>query len=96
MIAESVKVKLQSDWPDYVFSSSYKKLSLPELESYIKANHHLPEIPTTKEAETNGMNLGEMNAKLLKKIEELTLYMIELKKEVGMQQAEIDALKKNR
>ena len=69
-------------WADFVFEPDYNLMSLKELETFIKANKHLPEIPTTTEVKENGISIGEMNAKLLQKIEELTLYMIELKKEV--------------
>jgi hypothetical protein len=65
------------DMPDYVFEEGYKVGTLEELESYIKKNKHLPEIPSAIEAENNGLALGEMNKLLLKKIEELTLYIIE-------------------
>jgi hypothetical protein len=68
-------------WSDYVFHSDYKLRPLSEVQQYIKENHHLPEVPSEKEVLTNGQNLGEMNAILLKKIEELTLYVIELEKE---------------
>ena len=68
-------------WADYVFDKDYKLMSLKETEDYIKTNHHLPEIPTTQEVKENGVNLGEMQAKILKKVEELTLHIIELKKE---------------
>jgi hypothetical protein len=57
-------------------------LSLEELERYIKLNKHLPEIPTAQEVKENGILLGEMNAKLLQKIEELTLYVIDLQKKI--------------
>jgi hypothetical protein len=67
--------------PDYVFEKEYNLLPLAELESYIKANKHLPEVPSAKEMEANGMNLKEMNLILLKKVEELTLHLIEVKKE---------------
>jgi hypothetical protein len=80
-VAEEVVVKLQASWPDYVFSDGYKLTPLAEVEAYIRANNHLPEIPTHNEVKQNGLSLGEMNALLLKKVEELTLYMIELKKE---------------
>lgn len=79
-----------SSWPDYVFENTYKLPSLLEIESYIKQNKHLPEVPSEAEVKENGINVGEMNALLLKKIEELTLYVIELKKE----NAEIEQLKK--
>ena len=68
-------------WADFVFEPDYNLMTLKDLETYIKANKHLPEIPTTAEVEENGISVGEMNAKLLQKIEELTLYVIELKKE---------------
>ncbi|TCC97694.1 hypothetical protein [Pedobacter hiemivivus] len=104
MIAESIKVKLQSVWPDYVFTNSYALPTLQETEKHIKEKGHLPGIPSAEEVNTNGIDLGEMNAKLLKKIEELTLYLIEMKKENRIQQkvnddqnqmlrAEINALK---
>lgn len=78
IIAEEVVVKLQSNWPDYVFEPDYKLLSLDELRAFIKQHKHLPEIPSAREVEENGIGVGEMNALLLKKIEELTLYIIKL------------------
>jgi hypothetical protein len=68
-------------FPDYVFDDDYDLCSLTEIENYIKENHHLPELPSADEVKNNGFNLAEMDAMLLKKIEELTLYMIEMKKE---------------
>lgn len=68
--------------PDYVFENDYKLRSLQETEDYIKQNKHLPEIPSAKEIEKNGLMLAEMNMHLLKKIEELTLYMIEQNKRI--------------
>lgn len=77
------KVKVdQSSWPDYVFHKEYKLLSLEEIEKYIKANQHLPEVPSFKEVEKNGIDLGENQAILLKKIEELTLIIIEQNKRI--------------
>ncbi|PTS92778.1 hypothetical protein DBR11_26340 [Pedobacter sp. HMWF019] len=110
MIAESVKVQLQSAWPDYVFSKDYTLPSLKETEKHIKENSHLPGIPSAAEVKTNGIDLGEMNAKLLKKVEELTLYVIDLNKKsnsqelmikkqqasITSQQMEINKLKKNK
>jgi len=80
-------------WPDFVFSSDYNRMSLYELERYISQNHHLPEIPSAEEVSANGINLGEMNALLLQKVEELTLHVIELQKQIDLQQNEIDELK---
>jgi len=82
-IAESVTVKLNSTWPDYVFEDSYKPKSLTELESYIKLFKRLPEIPSAAEVKTKGIDLGDMNAKLLKKIEESTLFLIEQDKRIN-------------
>jgi hypothetical protein len=67
--------------PDYVFEPTYDLKPLAEIETYIKENKHLPEVPSAKEMEQNGVQLGEMNMLLLKKVEELTLHLIELKKE---------------
>ena len=93
---ESKKVKVSAapgSFPDYVFSKDYQLKSLPELEAFIKENGHLPNVPTAQEVETNGQDLGLIQQKLLEKIEELTLYVIELKKENQHQQAQIEALK---
>jgi hypothetical protein len=79
--AGEINVTLTRPFPDYVFTGSYQRMSLDSLNKYIQSEHHLPNIPTAKEVKDNGIDLGEMNAKLLEKIEELTLYIIELKKE---------------
>jgi hypothetical protein len=77
----SKEVKVEAaPWPDYVFSSDYSLMSLQELQDYINTNGHLPEVPDADTVEEEGIALGEMNALLLKKIEELTLYQIELLK----------------
>ncbi len=76
-------VKLYNNWPDYVFGDNYKLRSLNSLEQYINTNKHLPDMPSTEEMQKkDGEDLGEMNAKLLQKVEELTLYVIQLKKEI--------------
>ncbi len=85
MIAESVKVKLQSAWPDFVFDKSYALPTLQETEAYIKQKGHLPGISTAAEVNANGIDLGEMNSQLLQKIEELTLHLIEQNKAVEIQ-----------
>ena len=82
VLAKKVKVSNSgSDWPDYVFSSRFKLRTLSELEAFIQQNRHLPEVPTAIEIETNGQNLGDIQVVLLKKIEELTLYLIQENKE---------------
>lgn len=82
IIAEGVKVQVQTSWPDYVFSKNYDLKSLKETESYIKEEGHLPNIPSAQEVFENGIELGEMNAKLLEKIEELTLHLISQQKRI--------------
>ncbi|GEM_PF-586913 len=82
-----------ADWPDYVFKGDYNLKSLAEVEQYINANGHLPEVPNALEAENNGIALGEFNKILLKKIEELTLHAIETKKQIQQQEKEINVLK---
>jgi len=77
IITEEVTVKVSEDWPDYVFNKDYALLPLQQLESYIESNRHLPGIPTAEEIIDEGLRLGEMERLLLKKIEELTLYIIQ-------------------
>jgi hypothetical protein len=71
----------QLGWSDYVFDKKYKLRSLFSLENFIKENKHLPEVPTAKEVEEKGISVGDNQALLLKKIEELTLYVIKLDKQ---------------
>ncbi len=89
--SKEVKVET-SNWPDYVFKQTYRLKSLAEVKSFIDKNHHLPEIPTKIEVATDGQNLGEMNKLLLKKIEELTLYLIDLKKDNEILEARVKKL----
>jgi hypothetical protein len=92
---EALKVKVTAQpgtVPDYVFSKDYALRTIPQLEEYIKANSHLPNIPNAKEIEANGQNLGEMQLKLLEKIEELTLYTIEQEKEISKFKSRIPKL----
>jgi hypothetical protein len=80
--------------PDYVFANDYKLKPLNEVENYIKENSHLPEIPSAKEIEKNGLMLAEMNMSLLKKVEELTLYAIEQEKKVDKMMKYIEVQEK--
>lgn len=84
ILTEKLKVGLKttSDWSDYVFASDYKLLSLSEVERFIKANKHLPDVPSAEEVVRTGIDVAKMDAKLLQKIEELTLYVIEQQKQI--------------
>jgi hypothetical protein len=84
--SKEVNVQVNVPGPDYVFEKDYTLPSLESIKTYVDQNKHLPEVPSAKEMEANGINLSEMNMLLLKKVEELTLYVIE-------QQKEIDGLK---
>ncbi|CAM1345023.1 hypothetical protein [Tenacibaculum amylolyticum] len=102
--ATEVKVATYTNWPDFVFETKYSLPTLTEVENHIKEKGHLKNIPSAKEIEQNGFFLGNMDAKLLQKIEELTLYTIAQEKEINnlkeqnskieTQQKEIEALKK--
>jgi hypothetical protein len=81
IISEEMKVQLNTSWPDYVFRKNYRLLPIHELEKYIVHNNHLPNIPSAKELE-DGVELGDMQRRMMEKIEELTLYIIQLKKEI--------------
>jgi hypothetical protein len=92
--AQEIKVE-NGNWPDYVFEKDYSLPSLEQTEKHIQEKGHLPGIPSAAEVKAEGIEVGDMNAKLLKKIEELTLQMIQLNKTVKVQQIEINQLKKN-
>ena len=81
LMAKEVKVTL-TGWPDYVFGADYRLRSLSETEAYIREQGHLPDVPSATEVEEEGLSLGEMNKVLLQKVEELTLHVIELQKQI--------------
>jgi hypothetical protein len=102
--AQELRIDLLIPTADYVFEkyytgystlkSDYKMPTLKEVEDYIKVNHHLEHIPSANEIKENGLKVGEMNNLLLQKVEEMTLYIIELNKKIDKQQEEINKLKK--
>jgi hypothetical protein len=94
IVAEEIKVKLKENWPDYVFNKDYVKLDIKELANYINVKGHLPNIPNAKAVNNEGINLGEMQSKLLEKIEELTLYLIDQEKKIEKLTNDYEALKK--
>ncbi len=81
-------------WPDYVLNKGFKARSLDETANFIKKNGHLPGIPSAKDIENNGVNIAEMQEKMLKTIEEMTLQMIALKKENDEFRGRLDKLAK--
>jgi hypothetical protein len=89
-----VVVKTYSNWPDYVFAADYSLPSLQSLEHFITVNKHLPEIPSAQMVTEEGQDIGEMNRLLLKKVEELTLYIIQLNKRLDAQQEAINTLQR--
>lgn len=95
---ESKKIRVSTtpgSVPDYVFQPSYQLRSLSDLESFVKINSHLPNIPSAKEMEANGQDVGDMQLRLLEKVEELVLYTIEQQKEIDALKKEIKTLKKD-
>jgi len=94
LVCGKITTKVLEVAPDYVFEKDYNLMSLQEIEEYVLVNKHLPDVPTGKEINKNGINLGDMSLILLKKIEELTLYVIELKKSNDLMVEEISKSKK--
>jgi hypothetical protein len=82
-ICTELRVQLTGAWPDYVFDSKYKLPSFDKLRQYIHENKHLPNIPAAKDIEKGGMDVGDMQRRMMEKIEELTLYVLELEKKVS-------------
>ena len=87
-------VKLNTSWPDYVFDKNYTLLPLAEVEKFLHKNKHLPEVPSADEVIKNGIDLGDNQTILLKKVEELTIYLIEQNKKLEQQGLEISNLQK--
>lgn len=84
----------QEDWPDYVFEKDYPLMPLNQVSLYIRDHKHLPEVPSAEEIQQEGLDLGEINHLLLRKIEELTLYLIQQEELLQQQGAEIKVIKK--
>lgn len=93
--AREIKVETNG-WADFVFKNDYQLRSLSDLESFIQTNNHLPDIPSEQEVKKNGISIGEMNVKLLQKIEELTLYVIDQQKQIGELQRKINKIENSK
>jgi len=89
---EAVQIDAETNWPDYVFANNYQLSSLQELEAFIQKNSHLPNVPSAKEVNEKGINVVEMDATLLRKIEELTLYTIQQNKQIEALQKRLKQL----
>ncbi len=96
VICEELKVQLRGSWPDYVFADGYKLKPLEEVEEYIGSENHLPGIPAAAEMENEGIAVGEMQKKMMEKIEELTLYVIAMNKENKRLKHRVEQLENNR
>lgn len=96
ILTEKVKVAVKStgNWSDYVFDKNHKLMSLPELSVYVHTYKHLPNIPSAEEVVAEGVDIGDISSRLLGKIEELTLYIIEQDKQLRIMKAELETLKK--
>lgn len=92
IVADAVEVKVNKGWSDFVFDKNYQLPTLEVVEQHINDKGHLPDIPSEKEVLENGVNVVEMQAKLLQKIEELTLYVIEQDKKIKEQDKKIEGL----
>lgn len=92
VIAEEVRVQLRASWPDYVFKKDYKLMPLNEVEKFINTNNHLPGFKKAETIEKEGTDLGETQRKMVEKIEELTIYLIEANKKIEALQKKFDNL----
>lgn len=96
IICEDITLLPFAAWPDYVFEKGYRLRPLSELESFINSNHHLPGIAPARDIEKKGIQLKDMQRQLMEKVEELTLYVIELNKKNDLLQKEVELLKQTR
>jgi hypothetical protein len=94
-ICEEMKVQLQASWPDYVFEKDYQLKPLSEVKEYIAENKHLPEVPTASEIQKDGIPTGQMLNVQMKKIEELTLYLIQMEERLKTVESENKELKES-
>jgi len=94
VVAKEIEVTLTGMPPDFVFNNDYKLASLYDVENFINTNKHLPGVPSATEMTSKGLNVGDMNMTLLQKVEELTLYMINLQKENDALKARVNRLEK--
>ena len=94
VIAEELRVQNSTAWPDYVFEPEYELMDIQQLSQFLKTNKHLPDVPSAAQVEKDGIMLGAMQNVLLKKIEELTLYIIEQEQRIGKLEEKLKLLEK--
>ena len=90
------EIKVETGWADFVFDSSYELRTLKDVKSFISKNKHLPDIPSASEVEKNGVNVGEMQKKLLQKVEEMTLYIIQQQEDIEKLQKKLEQIERNK
>jgi hypothetical protein len=93
IVCEDLLIQDSSLWPDYVFEPGHPLRPLEEVEDFVRQNKHLPGVPTADEIERDGISVGEMKKRMMGKIEELTLYVIDQNQRLAAQQQELDKLR---
>lgn len=96
ILCSALKVETKINWPDYVFERGYRLMSVRKLSEFVTEKHHLPNVPTKEEIAKNGIEVGEMQAVLLQKIEELTLYIIQQDKRINDLEKQAKNIKKKK
>lgn len=94
VFVKELRVRAVADFPDYVFEDDYKLMSLSELAEFIKLNKHLPNMPTASEVKNGGLAIGDITVRLVEKIEELTLYMIQMDEKMSAMEKRMSELEK--
>ncbi|HZV69015.1 MAG TPA: hypothetical protein VFG10_05700 [Saprospiraceae bacterium] len=93
VICEELKIQDSNNWPDYVFGENYSLKNFDELRNFIDVNHHLPNIPDAATIEKNGIEIGDMQKRMMEKIEELTLYILQLEEKTKILEQKVEALR---
>ena len=95
ILTDKINIKNVHHWPDYVFSSDYFLMPLSDLKFFITENHHLPEVPSENDIMAEGIEIGDMQGILLKKVEEMTLYILQLQEQIDKLEQRINELEEN-
>ena len=95
ILTDKINIMHSSHWPDYVFSSDYLLMPLSDLKVFITEKHHLPEVPSENDIKTEGVEIGDMQGILLKKIEEMTLYILQQQEQIDKLEQRIEELEGN-